>query len=287
LGEGVLYVNGHAPDGLGNIDVDSNEIYYCKENLITISDKISETNVATTGVLQNYQKYNLFLNEVNKYTTNTIFDSVASGKICENHNHQISGVVNLSGRLELLKVLCTGGNYSYLVSTEDSISQTSNAFVFGYFGLAKNTGEIVYTPCSPYMEQTGLEQVSKLVIKGTTNSSENFLIHNFSIPSCTLEVVKAEVIAKSKTDNSVIGSFLINSSFAREDVNCQAFQLNQSVIDIFSQKNDLIADFSTNSNSGYSLYVSGGDSSEINWLANVNIMKIRSAYGVWNGLDPE
>jgi hypothetical protein len=287
LGEGVLYVNGHAPDGLGNVDIDSNEIYYCKQNLITISDKISETNVVTTGILQNYQKCNLFLNETGKYALTSTFENIASGKICENHNHEISGVINLSGRLEVLKVLCTGGNYSYLISSEESINQTSNAFIFGYFGLAKNTGEIVYTACDLYPNGTGLEQVSKFIVKGTTNSCDNYSIHNFLIPSCTLEVVKAEVVAKSKTDNSIIGSFLINSSFVRESVGSPALQLNQSVIDIYSQKDNLIADFAINASSGYSLYVSGGNCSEINWLANVNIMKIRTTYGVWNGIDPE
>ena len=286
FGGELLYINGHTPNGLGNIDIDSNEIYYCTSGA-SISDKISETNVIATGVLQSYQKCNLFLNQTGNYSLTNTFDNIASTKICEYHEHEINEIINLSGRLEVLKVLCTGGNYSYLVSSEDSISQTSNAFIFGYYGLAKNTGEIIYTPCDLYATATGVEQVSKLVIKGTTNSCENYSIHNFLIPSNTLEVIKAEVIAKSKTDNSVIGSFSINSSFARQDVNSQAFQLNGSVIDIYSQKDNLIADFSINANSGYSLYVSGGDSSEINWLANVNIMKIRSVYGIWNGLDPE
>jgi hypothetical protein len=284
--EGILYVNGHAADGLGNIDIDSNEIYYCT-NAASFSDKISETNVATTGILQNYQKCNLFLNQTGNYALTNIFNNIACAKINQYHEHDITGIINLSGRLEVLKVLCTGGNYSYLVSSEDSVSQTSNAFIFGYYGLAKNTGEIVYTPCDLYSNGTGLEQVSKLVIRGTTNSCNNCSIYNFSIPSCTLEVVKAEVVAKSKTDNSIVGSFLINSSFARESVGCSALQLNQSAIDVYSQKDNLIADFAINANSGYSLYVSGGNCSEINWLANVNIMKIRSAYGAWNGLDPE
>ena len=290
FGEGVLYVNGHAPDGLGNVDVDSNEVYYCKQNLITISDKISETNVVTTGILQNYQKCNLFLNETGKYTLTSVFDNIASIKISEYHEHDITGVSTLSGRLSSLKRLCSGGNYNYSISAEN-IFEKCNSFIFSHHGISEYDSEIVF-PAYDFngtlSGSTGIEQVSKILVNGTSNSCGITSLFNFTIEPKALISLKADVVAKSKSDSSVIGSFSINSNFARNDSSLVT-QLNESIINIYSQKNNLIADFCVNNFTGYSLYVSGENSSEINWLANVNIMKVISDYNGWVGysLDPD
>jgi hypothetical protein len=286
----VLYVNGHAPDGLGNVDVDSNEIYYSKDESITISDKISQTNIAATGVLENYQKCNLFLNETGKYVLVSTFDNVASGKIAENHCHEITGISTLSGRLSSLKRLCVNGNYNYSIAPQN-IFEKCNSFIFGHNGINQYNSEIVFPAFDAAGVPsgiTGFDQVSKVLITGISNSCGSTPIFNFLIDPKTLISLKAEVIGKSKTDSSVIGSFNINSSFARENSN-SVFQLNESVIDIYSQKDNLIADFCVNNLTGYTLYVSGENSSEINWLANVNIMKIISDYNGWVGysIDPD
>jgi hypothetical protein len=286
LGEGVLYVNGHAPDGLGNVDIDSNEIYYCKQNLITISDKISETNVTTTGILQNYQKCNLFLNETGKYALTSTFENIASGKICENHNHEISGVVNLSGRLEILKFLNTGNlvdsqrSYSYFLG-DQNFTYSCNSLILGQYGLSCYNSEIVYTPSHLNTVDTGNFQSSIILGSGCTNSDDCISLKQINMNQYNYHFVVANIVGRSD-DCQICAAYDLYGALARQDGSI--FKIQNTACEVKGE--ELNIDFNSISTNLYSLDLTGYLNKSMKWFSKINVISIQdTGYNLFIGTE--
>jgi hypothetical protein len=285
FGESVIYINGHAADGLGNIDIDSNEIYYCT-SAASASDKISETNVATTGVLQNYQKCNLFLNQTGNYALTNIFNNIACTKINQYHEHEITGITNLSGRLEVLKFLNSGNlvnserSYSYFLGNQN-YTYDCNSFILGQYGLSCYRSEIVYTPSSFCTIETGNLQSSIIIATGETNTDDCISLMQLNINENNFHFLVANVVGRSN-DGQICAAYDLYANMARQ--NGSGFRVQDTVCEIKGES--LNIDFNVICESLYSLDLSGYLNKSMKWFSKINVIQIQdTGYNLFIGTE--
>lgn len=285
FGGELLYINGHAPNGLGNIDIDSNEIYYCTSGA-SISDKISETNVIATGVLQSYQKCNLFLNQTGNYSLTNTFDNIASTKICEYHQHEISQIINLSGRLEVLKFLNTGNlvnsqkSYSYFLGNEN-YTHACNSLILGQYGLSCYNSEVVYTPSNFCTVETGNLQSSIIIGTGITSSDNCISLKEININEHSFHFLIANIVGRSE-DCQVCAGYNLYANIARES-GC-AFKIQDTAYEIKGE--NLNIDFNIICDNLYSLDLSGYLNKSMKWFSKINVIQIQdTGYNLFIGTE--